>query len=130
MDQQGAPIPKNIELHQRSKTLELIYSNNRYLLSCEFLRVHSPSAEVKGHGPGEEILQTGKINVSIKSIKPVGSYAIQLVFDDGHDTGIYGWDYLHHLCVNEKQLWQDYLNKMQAAGANRDPDVQVVKIGL
>ena len=129
-NEQPSPVPHGIELHQRSKTLELIYSDQRFHLSCEYLRVYSPSAEVKGHGPGEEVLQTGKLNVTIKSIKPVGSYAMQLVFSDGHDSGIYSWDYLYHLCMNEESLWQNYLDRMAEAGANRDPDVQVVKIGL
>ena len=90
-----APTPTGIELHQRSKTLELKYANGESnTLSCEYLRVFSPSAEVKGHGPGQEVLQIGKINVGINDIKPVGNYALQLFFSDGHDTGIFSWDYL------------------------------------
>ena len=100
--------------------------DERYRLSCEFLRVHSPSAEVKGHGPGQEVLQTGKIGVNITAIKPVGHYALQLVFDDGHDTGLYSWDYLHQLCSQQETLWQQYLERMTAAGASRDPQVQVI----
>ena len=123
-------IPTGIELHKATKTLELIYSaSERYQLSCEYLRVYSPSAEVKGHGPGQEVLQTGKINVTINAIEPVGNYALQLVFSDGHDTGIYSWDYLYRLCTHQQDWWQDYLDRLSAAGANRDPDIQVVRIG-
>ena len=99
-------------------------------LSCEFLRVHSPSAEVKGHGPGQEVLQTGKKEVTITDIKPVGNYALQLVFDDGHDTGLYSWDYLHRLCIEQEERWQNYLARLNEAGASRDPDVQVVRLDL
>lgn len=122
-------VPLGIKLHSRSRELELNYPDGeQYRLSCEFLRVHSPSAEVRGHGPGQETLQSGKLKVAIAEIKPVGNYALQLVFDDGHDTGIYSWDYLHHLCRNRQQLWQDYLERLTAAGAGRDPDVQVLHL--
>lgn len=125
-----APIPENIELHQRTKTLELIYSGDeRYQLSCEFLRVYSPSAEVRGHGPGQEVLQTGKINVTINGIQPMGNYALQLVFSDGHDSGIYSWEYLYQLATHRDRMWQDYLEQLNEAGASRDPDIQVVRIG-
>jgi DUF971 family protein len=120
-------VPSGIKLHTRSRELELNYSGgDSYRLSCEYLRVYSPSAEVRGHGPGQETLQTGKLKVAISEIKPVGNYALQLVFDDGHDTGIYAWDYLYHLCVDRERLWQDYLDRLDQAGANRDPDVQVL----
>ena len=123
--------PSDIALHTRSRELGLTYPDNEhYRLSCEFLRVHSPSAEVKGHGPGQEVLQTGKMKVAITAIRPVGNYALQLVFDDGHDTGLYSWEYLRKLCLEQSHLWQEYLDRMQAAGANRDPDVQVVKLEL
>ena len=119
--------PVAIDLHQKSQELEVSYADgNSYRLSSEYLRVYSPSAEVKGHGPGQEVLQTGKIKVAIADIKPVGHYALQLVFDDRHDTGLYAWDYLYDLCVNHQQRWQDYLDRLAAAGASRDPDVQVV----
>ena len=125
-----APIPSDIKLHSQSKNLELIYSDTeRYQLSCEYLRVYSPSAEVKGHGPGQEVLQTGKINITIDAIKPTGNYALQLVFSDGHDTGIFSWGYLFQLCSNKELWWQDYLDRLTEAGANRDPDIQVVRIG-
>ena len=123
-------LPSDIRLHKKSKQLELIYSDReRYLLSCEYLRVHSPSAEVRGHGPGQEVLQTGKLHVNIIRIEPVGNYAIQLHFTDGHESGIYSWAYLYSLCTRQEENWRAYLQKMREAGANRDPDVQVVRIG-
>jgi DUF971 family protein len=123
--------PVAIQLHRKSRQLELEYENGKhYSLSCEYLRVYSPSAEVLGHGPGQEVLQTGKLNVAITAIKPVGNYALQLVFDDGHDTGLYSWRYLHELCEQQASKWQDYLDRMTQAGASRDPDVQVLKLGL
>lgn len=126
-----APLPTGIELHRQSKILELIYPDGeRYELTCEYLRVYSPSAEVRGHGEGQEKLQVGKINVTIKAIEPVGNYALQLVFSDGHDTGLYSWDYLYELCTHREQYWQDYLDRLHAAGASRDPEVQVVRVGL
>ena len=123
-----APRPIDIHLHRKSRELEMVYSEDeRYRLPCEYLRVYSPSAEVKGHGPGQEILQTGKMHVAITDIRPVGHYALQLVFDDGHDTGLYSWDYLHDLCSRREALWQGYLDRMSAAGATRDPQVQVIQ---
>jgi DUF971 family protein len=121
--------PVAIQLRSRSRLLELEYEGGeRHSLSCEFLRVHSPSAEVQGHGPGQEVLQTGKINVGITAIKPVGNYAVQLVFDDGHDTGLYSWTYLYELCQSREAKWQNYLDRLAKAGAGRDPDVQVLKL--
>lgn len=123
-------IPTDIQLHTQSKILELSYGGTEsYQLSCEYLRVYSPSAEVKGHGPGQEVLQVGKINVSITEIHPVGNYAIQFVFTDGHDSGIFSWSYLHELCQNEQAYWDDYLLRLKDASASRDPEVQVVRIG-
>ena len=125
----GAQVPDRIQLHSRSRELELGYnSGETYQLSCEYLRVYSPSAEVMGHGPGQEVLQHGKIDVNIKSIKPVGNYALQLVFDDGHDTGLYSWEYLYKLCLEQETRWQDYLDRLSAAGQSRDPRVQVLKL--
>jgi DUF971 family protein len=119
--------PLGIRLHKRSRELELEYPDGeRYSLSCEYLRVYSPSAEVRGHGSGQEVLQTGKLTVGIDAIKPVGRYAVQLVFDDGHDTGLYSWDYLYELCTEKPRLWQQYLDRLEQAGASRDPDVQVI----
>lgn len=124
-------IPSAINLHRQSRKLELVYENGEnFELSCELLRVCSPSAEVRGHGPGQEVIQAGKKNVAISAIEPVGNYALQLHFDDGHDTGIYSWDYLYDLCVNRERYWEDYLARLHAAGASRDPDVQVVRIDL
>ena len=129
MSEQEKPV--SIALHTRSRELELEYAGGeRYALSCEYLRVYSPSAEVGGHGPGQEVLQTGKINVGISAINPVGNYALQLVFDDGHNTGLYSWPYLYQLCVEQPVRWQDYLDRMTQAGASRDPDVQVLKFDL
>jgi DUF971 family protein len=122
-------IPSHIQLHSRSRELELGYNNGEtYRLSCEYLRVYSPSAEVMGHGPGQEVLQHGKIGVNIKAIKPVGNYALQLEFDDEHDTGLYSWEYLYKLCTEKEARWQTYLDRLSAAGASRDPQVQVLKL--
>ena len=120
--------PSAIILHARSRTLELTFGDDEnYVLPCEYLRVYSPSAEVRGHGTGQEVLQTGKLNVTITDIKPVGNYAVQLVFDDGHDTGIFSWDYLRQLGAKQPQWWQRYLEQIADAGASRDPGVQVLK---
>ena len=91
-----------------------------FRLPYEFLRVYSPSAEVRGHGPGQEVLQTGKKNVEIRALDPVGSYAVQPSFSDGHSTGIYSWDYLYHLGENQERMWKEYLEKLAKAGASRD----------
>lgn len=116
-----------IHYSRKRKMLELTFGNGEECsLSAEFLRVHSPSAEVRGHGPGQETLQTGKAAVAISDIRPVGHYAIQLHFDDGHDSGIYSWDYLYTLATTEQQLWQRYLKQLEAAGASREPDIQVL----
>ena len=113
--------PTEVKLRKRSNTLELIYSNGNSLkFSSEFLRVHSPSAEVRGHGKGQEVLQTGKRNVKLKSVAPVGNYALKLEFDDGHNTGIFSWDYLVSLGRDKKTLWDDYLVKLEKAGKTRD----------
>jgi len=117
-----SPIPTRIVVHQRSRMLELEYEDGRsHKLSFEFLRVHSPSAEVRGHGPGQEVLQVGKRDVGIERIDPVGNYAIQPRFSDGHATGIYSWDYLHRLVRDHDKLWQDYLRRLEEVGQSRDP---------
>lgn len=122
-------IPTAIKLHRASKTLELEYGpDQRYILPAEFLRVHSPSAEVQGHG--NPILQTGKVNVALEGAEPAGQYALKLIFSDGHDSGLYTWDYLHHLAVNHQQLWADYLDALATAGKSRDPDISPVKMML
>ena len=124
---QTSMAPSAIILHARSRTLELTFGDDEnYVLPCEYLRVYSPSAEVRGHGTGQEVLQTGKLNVTITDIKPVGNYAVQLVFDDGHDTGIFSWDYLRQLGAKQPQWWQRYLEQIEAAGASSDPEVQVL----
>lgn len=115
-----APLPQNIIVHQQSKVLELAYENKTYQLPFEYLRVWSPSAEVRGHGVGQETLQTGKRDVLINSIEQVGHYAIKPVFSDGHDSGIFSWDYLYEMCVHQEEMWQDYLDRMEQAGASRD----------
>lgn len=112
-------IPTEITLHKRTKTLELTYPGAHAQLPAEFLRVYSPSAEVKGHGPGQEVLQTHKENVAIEKIEPVGYYAIKIYFDDGHDSGLYTWDYLYDLSANYESYWQDYLTRLAQAGYQR-----------
>ena len=114
-------VPTGITLHQKSRVMEIAFSDGRsFRLPYELLRVYSPSAEVRGHGPGQEVLQTGKREVEITSLEPVGSYAVQPAFSDGHDTGIFSWDYLYHLGEDQERLWADYLAKLDAAGASRD----------
>lgn len=121
--------PSDIKLHRKSRELALHYADGSvFRLSCEFLRVHSPSAEVRGHGPGQEVLQHGKAGVDIVDIAPVGNYALQLSFSDGHDTGIYSWSYLRELGEHQDALWQAYLERLNEAGLSRDPDEQVVKL--
>jgi len=125
-------IPQDIQLHKKSATLELSYAEGKkFQLSAEFLRVHSPSAEVRGHSKSQEVLQTGKKDVKIIDVEIVGNYAIKLVFDDRHDSGIYSWDYLRNLCINTDKLWQQYLQKLKAAHASRidlPADTQVIKM--
>ena len=116
------PTPTEITLHQKSKTLEVAFDDGaRYQLPFELLRVLSPSAEVRGHGPGQEVLQVGKRNVLVTAVEPMGSYAIQLTFDDGHDSGLYTWEYLYELGSNQEAMWQDYLRQLEEAGESRDP---------
>lgn len=110
-------IPTEIKLHRVSAVLEISFDNGRtFQLPCEYLRVYTPSAEAVGHGPGQEVLQVGKEDVTIKEIKAVGNYGIQPVFSDGHNTGIYSWDLLYKLGKDYESLWQDYLNRLQVAG--------------
>ena len=116
------PYPTEIKLHQKSRILDVSFSDGKtFHYPCEFLRVHSPSAEVSGHSPGQEVLQTGKKLVSIRSIEPVGNYAIQLNFSDGHNTGLYSWDLLYNYGLNQDNMWQRYLQRLEAAGASREP---------
>jgi DUF971 family protein len=114
-------VPTEIKLHQKSRVMEIAFSDGRgFRLPYEYLRVHSPSAEVRGHGPGQEVLQTGNREVEIRNLEPVGSYAVQAVFSDGHSTGIYSWDYLYELGEKQDRLWAEYLARLQAAGASRE----------
>ncbi|HLO63704.1 MAG TPA: DUF971 domain-containing protein [Azonexus sp.] len=117
------PIPSEIKLHQKSRRLELIYGGGEaYSLDFEYLRVYTPSAEARGHGPGQETLQTGKRNVEIERIEPVGTYALRLVFSDGHDSGLYSWDLLYNLGKHHDELWQEYLAQLEKQGLSRDID--------
>ena len=116
------PGPTEITVHSGSRVLEIAFDDGkRFRLPFEFLRVYSPSAEVRGHGPGEEVLQTGKRDVTIASVDTVGLYALQPVFSDGHDSGLYSWEYLYGLGLHQDTLWQEYLDRLAAAGASRDP---------
>ena len=119
------PIPTEINLHQQSRILEITFDDGEHFeLSCEYLRVYSPSAEVRGHGPGEETLQIGKADINIEKIEPIGTYAIVLRFDDGHDTGIYSWEWLYHIGKNHDRLWQEYLDRLEKAGKKRAPTTE------
>ena len=114
-------IPRSITVHGQSRVLEVAFSDGAaFRLPVELLRVYSPSAEVMGHAPGQEVLQTGKRNVDITSIEPVGNYAVKLQFSDGHDSGIFSWDYLYALGAHQEARWADYLRRLEAAGADRD----------
>ena len=119
----NTPIPTAIKYHKKSRILDITFSDGKmFQFSCEFLRVHSPSAEVSGHSPGQEILQTGKKWVNILKIEPVGHYAIQLHFNDGHNTGLYSWDLLYKYGLNQDKMWQNYLQRLEAAQASREPE--------
>ena len=120
---ENTPNPVSINLHQKSRVLELEYDDGeKFELSCEYLRVHSPSAEVKGHGPGQEVLQIGKENVNISEIEAVGNYAVKLIFDDGHNTGLYTWSYLYELGSEHDNKWMAYLDALKKVGYVRKPD--------
>ncbi len=120
-------IPSALNVHKQSQQLELSYMDqNKYLLSSEMLRVLSPSAEVRGHG--QPVLQVGKKNIQITDIEMVGNYAIKIIFSDGHDSGLYDWNYLHDLCVNKEQHWNEYLQNLHEAGESRDPELSVVRL--
>ena len=116
------PQPTEIKLHQVSRVLEIAFADGRaFRLPYELLRVYSPSAEVRGHGPGQETLQAGKRDVTINNVEPIGHYALRPTFSDGHDTGIFSWDYLYDLGVRQDELWRRYLERLEQAGASRDP---------
>jgi DUF971 family protein len=117
-----SPQPTALTLHQQSRVLEIAFDDGAsFRIPFELLRVYSPSAEVQGHGPGQEVLQVGKRDVGITGVQAVGHYAVQPRFTDGHDTGIFSWDYLYHLGRNQAGLWQDYEDRLRQAGASRDP---------
>jgi len=128
MSDSNKPNPTLIELHQKSRVLEIAFSDGKHFrLPYEFLRVHSPSAEVRGHGPGQETLQVGKKDVEITAAEPVGTYAMVLIFSDGHETGIYSWETLHSMGMNQDNMWQSYLDRMEEAGAKREPAFNILK---
>jgi len=117
----GAPTPQSITVHGQSRVLEVAFSDGAaFRIPFELMRVYSPSAEVAGHGPGQEVLQTGKRSVTLEALEPVGNYAVQPTFSDGHDSGIFSWDYLYELGQRQDELWRDYLARLEAAGADRD----------
>jgi len=119
--QSGAPTPLNITVHSQSKVLEVSFSDGaKFRIPFELMRVYSPSAEVQGHGPGQEILQTGKRDVALEGLEPIGNYAVQPSFSDGHDTGLYSWEYLYFLGSEQAKLWADYEARLKAAGVDRD----------
>lgn len=121
--ERDTPIPNEIKLHQKSRRLELVYEHGEsFSLDFEFLRVYTPSAEARGHGPGQETLQTGKRDVVLQNIEPVGTYALRLIFSDGHDSGLYSWDLLYNLGKHRDELWQEYLQQIEAQGLSRDVD--------
>ena len=132
-------IPTKVHLHKQAKTLEVAFGNTTghlphsgqanpgYILAAEYLRVHSPSAEVRGHGPGQEVTVEGKIDVAITTVKPSGNYGLQIIFDDGHDSGIFSWEYLYELGEQQKTRWEDYLNKLKNEGKSRDPHTVVLQ---
>jgi DUF971 family protein len=119
--------PTKIQLHKQSQILELHFGAQQFSLSAEFLRVHSPSAEVMGHGPNQAVLQVGKQDVAIVKIERAGNYAIKLIFDDGHDSGIYTWSYLQGLGRDQEKLWKEYLDALNAAGKSREKDTSIVR---
>ena len=134
MDTSKSPAPTALTVHKQSRTLEIAFdSGESFALPFEYLRVYSPSAEVKGHGPGQEVLQTGKRDVLITALEPVGHYAVQPHFSDGHNTGIYTWDYLYQLGANQPKWWDDYLKRLAAAGfegeSGRDAPMSVAGKG-
>ncbi len=119
--QAGSPIPTALTVHSQSRVLEIAFSDGaEFRIPFELMRVYSPSAEVQGHGPGQEVLQTGKREVNIVELEPIGNYAVKPVFSDGHESGIFSWDYLYHLGTEQNRLWDDYNRRLQAAGRDRD----------
>ena len=124
--QTGSPTPTALTVHSQSRTLEIAFSDGaEFKIPFELMRVYSPSAEVKGHGPGQEVLQTGKREVTVVELEPIGNYAVKPVFSDGHESGIFSWDYLYHLGSEQDRLWLDYQRRLEAAGARRDTPMTV-----
>ena len=124
--QTGSPTPTARTVHSQSRTLEIAFSDGaEFKIPFELMRVYSPSAEVKGHGPGQEVLQTGKREVTVVVLEPIGNYAVKPVFSDGHESGIFSWDYLYHLGSEQDRLWLDYQRRLEAAGAGRDTPMTV-----
>ncbi|MBX9872449.1 MAG: DUF971 domain-containing protein [Burkholderiaceae bacterium] len=119
--QAGAPTPQDLTVHSKSRVLEISFSDGKtFRIPFELMRVYSPSAEVQGHGPGQEVLQTGKRDVALAGLEPVGNYGVKPTFSDGHDSGIYTWDYLYQLGAQQERFWADYQARLQAAGVDRD----------
>ena len=127
MPAKSTPAIKKVHLHRQSRRLELVIDEVSYLLNAEYLRVHSPSAEVRGHGPGEGKLPFGKIHVGINNVQATGNYGLRIDFNDGHNSGIYTWSYLIDLCLNRDKNWRSYLNKLHQEGKHRDPETQVIQ---
>ena len=124
--QPGSPTPTALTVHSQSRVLEIAFSDGaEFRIPFELMRIYSPSAEVQGHGPGQEILQTGKREVNVVELEPIGNYAVKPVFSDGHDTGIFSWDYLYLLGSDQDRLWADYTQRLSAAGVSRDAAMQV-----
>ncbi len=122
----GAPTPQALTVHGQSRVLEVSFSDGAHFrIPFELMRVYSPSAEVQGHGPGQEVLQTGKREVGVVNLEPIGNYAVKPVFSDGHESGIFSWDYLYHLGCNQDKLWADYNRRLEAAGKSRDAPMTV-----
>jgi DUF971 family protein len=124
--QADLPTPTALTVHGTSRLLEVVFSDGAaFSVPFELMRVYSPSAEVQGHGPGQEVLQTGKREVGVLALEPIGNYAVKPVFSDGHESGLFSWEYLYHLGVNQAQLWSDYNRRLEAAGMSRDAPVAV-----
>lgn len=124
--QADSPTPTALTVHSQSRLLEIAFSDGAlFKIPFELMRVYSPSAEVQGHGPGQEVLQTGKREVGVVALEPIGNYAVKPVFSDGHESGIFSWDYLYHLGTDQDRLWEDYNRRLQAAGAARDAPMAV-----
>ena len=124
--QAGSPTPTALTVHSQSRILEIAFSDGaQFRIPFELMRIYSPSAEVQGHGPGQEILQTGKREVGVVALEPIGNYAVKPVFSDGHESGLFTWDYLYQLGADESRLWDDYQRRLQAAGVERDAPMMV-----